>query len=1112
MKTLKNNELLHNTHCSTDITKDATNSFPQDSGLLNDCSIKTEKNYGSAAFDGVDDGVYPWNSSKEPYWEADVIISALDNIYPEEWALIGLADKKPVSYGWQSSGGIDRDDLVSGLTDGVVLTGKLGSYRKYLSGVGLLTGDFSDGIVAVDVDGTSAVPILEALSDGNLPESVSWSSGKKGRRQIAYQVPAEHREALQNFNKIALKEFGEIKASGNEQLEIRYNRMQSVLPPSRHPDTGEYFWINSPENMPVADAPKWLIDLMLANVTEPKKSSSGVSKGFGQKERKEYSPGSSTAGDLVDFLENQVLPALDVLQIFNWEGHNFVAHGETLKGYPYGRESSGGESFHVWHDGSHWAWQDKLTGVGGGAIQYRWMLKGGTGTPTGKDFVQIVKELASDAGFELPKFSPKQIDEVTPVDALLDAKFSPEEISEDTSKERYQTLCRKTAQFAFTRTPDLTQDPTTGYLPELNINDVPSGIVAYKGGCGSGKSHHLANLKKQLAAAASKAVRVLQVANLNGLLQNTSKRFDLMHHQEAKSLGLPLDAVPELAITDISLALMLDVVNTAPVDILIVDEVEQVLSSLLFNSNLRGVLRLQAWLKVCHMIRTATYVMIADADLSDFILDLLEQIRGDGKKAFILHHTEVKSKGDLHLTSNKGLFLGQIEEAFSKDKNTVIFCETKSDLKTLEKKYQELDFITFHGDNSQEAKKQTEIQNIDSVYLQHKSMGFTKTLGTGIDLSVKHYNSRFAFLTGDVSPANEQIQGIERYRPQVDSLVYLPETTRFFDINPEKIYQEKLSQITDIKNLSNNIQNLIDEGFLPSLSKELLPDQELFLRAYSFVLARRNASLGNPKGCFIDRATSEGYNIIDIDGIEKTAEHKNQETSHKNSKKEIRETEDKAIAAAKTISKFEAETLRAKQGQQTLDERYQLAKYRLKDILGIEITTEIVQLDRKKKLSASLKNLQLLFSDDSTASALEAYDRLRNPLAPDRSYPMARRTLLQTLGVTLFIQKIQEPGFSYTKDHPEVKTLALSMRANAKELKKYGICTVSSAKDSKGNFKQSDAELVNRLLDYLGIYTKTSQVSSTRIPENATPPSSPPRELCEVRYLGISVPFYYVHQ
>ncbi|BDA71179.1 hypothetical protein CAL7716_053450 [Calothrix sp. PCC 7716] len=116
--------------------------------------------------------------------------------------------------------------------------------------------------------------------------------------------------------------------------------------------------------------------------------------------------GQSSENELVNFFNNKVLPELQPEDIYNWDGHNFEWYGETLQGMPYGRSSSSGTSFHVNLVNGQWLWIDRV-GFGGGAIEYRWMLKGGSGTPTGKDYVDIVRELASQAGVEMPAYTPK---------------------------------------------------------------------------------------------------------------------------------------------------------------------------------------------------------------------------------------------------------------------------------------------------------------------------------------------------------------------------------------------------------------------------------------------------------------------------------------------------------------------------------------------------------------------------------------------------------------------------------------------------------------------------------------------------------------------------------
>jgi hypothetical protein len=56
-----------------------------------------------------------------------------------------------------------------------------------------------------------------------------------------------------------------------EQLELRWDGCQSVLPPSVHPMTGHYRWRRSPTEVAIAPAPMWVIEAMLIE-SEPQQS------------------------------------------------------------------------------------------------------------------------------------------------------------------------------------------------------------------------------------------------------------------------------------------------------------------------------------------------------------------------------------------------------------------------------------------------------------------------------------------------------------------------------------------------------------------------------------------------------------------------------------------------------------------------------------------------------------------------------------------------------------------------------------------------------------------------------------------------------------------------
>lgn len=345
---------------------------------------------------------------------AHAICFALNDI-PEHWSLTPIWDKSPKRDDWQTEDKLDIGLIAELIFDGEPKISKKTNkpYKMFASGYGLRTGDYSGGLLAIDVDGATAIPILEKLSGHSSKElqtsTVSWTSGKPGRFQLLFQIPEDWRHQLVDFTRAVVHEHDGLKCAQDEEgkwvdgLEFRYNKMQSCLPPSRHPQTGAYKWITPPTEKEVLMAPVWLLNLLLE--LKSKEITTTAKPVDWTRYKKEVSRGLGASTDLADFLYNDIYPRLSPEQIFSWSGHNFKQYGKTLKGNPPWRQSASGTSFHVWWDGKEWAWQDKQTGEGGGAVNYRHKLNNGTGKPRGKDFVEILKQLAQEAGVTMPTYT-----------------------------------------------------------------------------------------------------------------------------------------------------------------------------------------------------------------------------------------------------------------------------------------------------------------------------------------------------------------------------------------------------------------------------------------------------------------------------------------------------------------------------------------------------------------------------------------------------------------------------------------------------------------------------------------------------------------------------------
>jgi hypothetical protein len=148
---------------------------------------------------------------------------------------------------------LNRDELLEEIAKGA-------------KGYGIRTGTISGGILAIDADGSAAEELLQNITNGNLPETVAFTSGKSGRCQRLFSIPPQY------WDKIKTLKLKSCADDGTEQLlEFRWNGCQSVLPPSAHPEMGKYFWIKSPQDIAVAPCPQDLIKFLI-NYQPPQRS------------------------------------------------------------------------------------------------------------------------------------------------------------------------------------------------------------------------------------------------------------------------------------------------------------------------------------------------------------------------------------------------------------------------------------------------------------------------------------------------------------------------------------------------------------------------------------------------------------------------------------------------------------------------------------------------------------------------------------------------------------------------------------------------------------------------------------------------------------------------
>ncbi len=183
---------------------------------------------------------------------------------PQDWVLTPVIDKRPYRPNWQSEIPLARETILDIIKNGDNIGSGNEKYRKQPTGVGLR---FGGELLAIDIDGSSAEKVLEEftldydLNLDDLKSTVSWTSGKEGRYQLLFNVPPSLQEKLGNVTRKVVNGYDNTTCSKGEQIEFRYYRCQSVIPPSKHPETGQYKWINHPSNASIITLPDKLLIL-----------------------------------------------------------------------------------------------------------------------------------------------------------------------------------------------------------------------------------------------------------------------------------------------------------------------------------------------------------------------------------------------------------------------------------------------------------------------------------------------------------------------------------------------------------------------------------------------------------------------------------------------------------------------------------------------------------------------------------------------------------------------------------------------------------------------------------------------------------------------------------
>jgi hypothetical protein len=516
---------------------------------------------------------------------------------------------------------------------------------------------------------------------------------------------------------------------------------------------------------------------------------------------------------------------------------------------------------------------------------------------------------------------------------------------------------------------------------------------------------------------------------------------------------------------------MIDVSRRNKPFVLILDEVEQIIQALTDRTNdtLKGTLRLAARQKLEYLVRHAEYIFLSDADLSDIVLNYFSRLRG-GEKPYVIQSNFKVGEGRLPIKINPAKdssgTIEEILECLRNGEKAIIFCDSRKDAEALIKTIEadpdlsRLNGRAVHGKVTGEPDVEKFITNIDKEYPKLDYLIYTSSLGTGVDLSHKHFTRRFLLVGGGVLAATQICQSFHRDRNDILSEIWINPATGSRECDPDKILQALKYRESGTFDMLKCAEIAVRVDAVGKVD----PDDEAFLELYAQLTARKNASLNDLVASVCEELEVSGYTLE----LNEAVSNDDIKAEFKECKQENQQAEHEAIASSRMLSDEELAT-KSKSATLSLSDRYAVHKTLLHKETGLEVTPELLKLDGEGRWRKGVKHLEHLLSEPTVALLDDALDRERNPVASDRSHYAMKRNLLADLGINGFLK----PGLEWRKSDPLLVRFAERCRLQA-----YDIKIICGFKIPKDPDKLSDVQILGEFLRRLGLATVSRQTGA----------------------------------
>ncbi|MCP6762358.1 MAG: DUF3854 domain-containing protein [Fischerella sp. CENA71] len=534
------------------------------------------------------------------------------------------------------------------------------------------------------------------------------------------------------------------------------------------------------------------------------------------------------------------------------------------------------------------------------------------------------------------------------------------------------------------------------YKPDVKVNSrfltdaikkLPStGLVCLLSDMGTGKTEFLARWRKQ-----HPQLRFLNNGHRVNLLKNLSERLQTQMYSaiacgklsEADALSITVDSLYKMA-SDLQ-----------AYDCIFIDEACQYVAHLLKSKTCKQHRALI--LEVLEsLVYQASLVVLADAHLDDITIDFFRAMRPQGEKPYIILN-EWKSSGRQvywYEGSNSSSLVAQIHAAVMAGQRCYVASDSKRFIKKLERTLVEagegrgkgaggslqgevplpcsplrapppllepesdrrLRIWAIHSENSGSEENVIFIKEINTAISYVDALFTTPSLGTGVDISAKHFNVIFGVFHAVSQSATECAQMLWRVRDHLPMHIWVAPRPPFgyAETNARRI-KEKILQKNEMT------------AFLLRIDRETGKrgaEKDWALEASCQIEAQRNWSINNLRTDLRRLLEHMGNTIIPMgSGVDDNAADWMKAASVA-----IDTFHCTKVANAKDIDRLTYE-IRQHQDYLKPEEVYECEKFRIRDAYGMQVTPELVKKDDGGRLIRKLVALEAILAQPGEAIA-----------------------------------------------------------------------------------------------------------------------------------------------